>query len=90
MYEISVCPEILKKPLCQETHKIHEYFCLHGVGCDLLCFFFPVRSDSQLSSNPEKKDLQLVMFCRGNIQEQKQLGVTASGSFLLLNVSREN
>lgn len=37
-----------------------------------------------------KKDVQLVMFCRGNIQEQKQLGVTASGSFLLLNVSREN
>lgn len=53
------------------------------------CFvFLSVKSDWQLSSNPAK-DLQLLIFCRGNTQEQKQLGVTARDLFLSLNVSRE-
>lgn len=85
-YEMSLCTEIRKNIRPENTENI-RFLMPKGAG-DPSFVFLSVKSDWQLSSNPVK-DLQLLIFCRGNTQEQKQLGVTARVLFLSLNVSRE-
>lgn len=85
-YEMSLCTEIWKNTMPENPANI-RFLMPKGAG-DPFFVFLSVKSDWQLSSNPVK-DLQLLIFCRGNTQEQKQLGVTARVLFLSLNVSRE-
>lgn len=85
--------EVWNEPVHRNMKKYPENtantrFLMPKAAGDPFFVFLSVKSDWQLSSNPVK-DLQLLIFCRGNTQEQKQLGVTARVLFLSLNVSRE-
>lgn len=86
--------EVWNEPVHRNMKKYHPgntantRFLMPKAAGDPFFVFLSVKSDWQLSSNPVK-DLQLLIFCMGNTQEQKQLGVTARVLFLSLNVSRE-